>query len=214
MNTTPARTRTRRLAAITPIMTRLAAGDVAALEDLVREFGPTLRLLMRNHLADMGWRSPPPEALEDLVMDAALELHRRAGGWRPDGGAMPWQWAAPRLRSIAARYLGQHSDDLDDHVAEPCAHEPLPVDNRTVLEVLDDLARLDPRVQSLRERLLTAATDRDAAVWLEVRQEAAAGNARPAVTVDAAYGMQPAAVRKVVQRVNARLAGALPETAA
>lgn len=194
------RARTERL------MERMAQRDATALADFVDEHTPILAAVMRSHLMQLGWTHPGPDEVHDLVMDAVLELWRIAPAWRPDGGAMPWVWAGARLRRLASAYLGQHASDISDieiaDTVETVASELQTGDSTTVLRSLASRHHL---AELLAEALSATATARDQAVFLDVAQEVAAGNPRPAVTVGARWGMAAPAVRKVVQRIRRRV---------
>lgn len=187
------------------VMARMAANDPAALAEFIKDYGPTLAVVMRGHLLAMGWKSPGPDEVHDLMMEAVLELRDHAGAWRADGGSLPWWWAGARLRSIAAAYVGQHATDIDEvEVAAPVADGPGP-GSRGPMAVLRSLARRHPEAGRLADALAGVASERDQTVFLEFFAEAASGNRSPAVTVAALCDMNPAAVRKVVERVRRRL---------
>lgn len=99
-------------------------------------------------------------------------------------------------------HIGQFGAELDD-VAEDAAPE---IAGRVEdpMAVLHRMADHDPRVTALLHQL-AGASDRNVAVWVGFRLEVEAGNRSPAVTVGADHQMNPAALRKVVQRVNQRL---------
>lgn len=188
------------------LMDRMARRDVTALAEFMDEHKPVLASVMRSHLAQMGWTHPGPDEIHDLVMDAVLELWRIAPSWRPDGGAAPWVWATARLRRIAAAYLGQHASDISQievaETAEPFACEGQDADG---VGVLASLAARHHLAELLAGALAATATQRDQGVFLDVAQEIALGNPRPAVTVGARWGMTASAVRKVVERIRRRI---------
>ncbi|HMQ25139.1 MAG TPA: hypothetical protein PKA98_04060 [Acidimicrobiales bacterium] len=107
-----------RQAEVAALMARLADGDTDAVFDLYEAFGAPLAAVMRRHLAAVGVTAAPREDVDGLVIDACLELFECSRAWRPDGGALPWNWAASRLRALAARYVGIHADELDDAAVE------------------------------------------------------------------------------------------------
>lgn len=71
--------------------------------------------------------------------------------------------------------------------------------------MLRSAARRHPSAHRLEQRLTARVSDRDADIWLGVQLEKAAGNRAPAVTVGVDHDLEPATVRKVVQRVRERL---------
>src|SRR4051794_11879539 len=80
------------------LMVRLATGDGVALYELWRDFagplrGAVLRGLRRLHVV------PEPDLVEELVMEVALVVQTVAPGWSPEGGALPWVWAEPRINA-------------------------------------------------------------------------------------------------------------------
>src|SRR4051812_26203931 len=98
------------------VMEAMARGDRAATFDLYAEFGAPIRATIRRLLRRLELDSVPQEELDSLVIDACLELQSCADAWDPTGGAMPWNWAERRLLSIVSRWVGQHSDTLEDRV--------------------------------------------------------------------------------------------------
>jgi hypothetical protein len=142
------------------------------------------------------------EDIFDLTLDAAIDLAKLAHSWRPDG-AMPWVWARARVLALVHGHIGTFADELDDSHLDLEAPPVLPRIEEP-REVLRQAARRHPAARDL-DRRLAAVSERDADVWLGVQLEKAAGNRSPAVTVAVDHDMQPAAVRKVVQRVGERL---------
>ncbi len=195
------------------VMARLGEGDGTAIGDLVRLGGSSLRAAMGRHLARLG-APVSAEVLDDLVVDAAIELAGIAGSWDPSKGALPWVWAERRLMGIAVAHVGQYADPIgeaDDPVAE--ARVPDRIEGEIDLRVvLDELAARDARAASLVDRLRVV-SPRDAHVWLDYRVEQSCGNPAPSCVVAATHGLSPAAVRKIAQRVQARV-GERTETAA
>lgn len=73
------------------------------------------------------------------------------------------------------------------------------------LTALRRLASTRPLVALLGEALDEMASPRDAAIWLAMADERAAGNRHPAVTLAARFGMRADAIRQVAHRVGRRL---------
>ena len=192
-------------AAITSIMTRLAAGDGSAIGDLLASHRPAMASAARRHARRFGFE-PSAELAHELVVEIALLLMEKAGAWCP-GGARPWRWADNAIGALVASYLGQHERDLFDEkgelVVEPAP--PAPAERRDAIDVLHDLAERDGTIALLCSALGAAASARDAAVFLEAAQEAATGNRSPAVTVAADLGLETANVRQVRRRVKQAL---------
>lgn len=195
-----------RQAEVAALMARLADGDTDAVFDLYEAFGAPLAAVMRRHLAAVGVTAAPREDVDGLVIDACLELFECSRAWRPDGGALPWNWAASRLRALAARYVGIHADELDD-----AAVEGRPVvaawegDEGSAHEVLVGLGSGVPMAALLLDGLARVGSLRDQAIVLELRLQAALGDPSPSHTVAAGFGASPEAVRQVGSRMRRRL---------
>jgi hypothetical protein len=188
------------------VMARMTGGDRAAVFTLYLEYGDHVAALMRRELRRLGLQHVEPGELDGLVLDGCLALLDSAGAWDPEGGALPWNWAARRLASIAQRWVGQHADRLDG--LELAAAEQL----RAVGEEPDGLevfTRLAPCHDGCA--LLVEAFDhgnvnpRDRAILLAVKLQTEAGDPSPSITVARDHGLQPAAVRQVVKRTLDRL---------
>ncbi|MGK2947356.1 MAG: hypothetical protein ACSLFP_02185 [Acidimicrobiales bacterium] len=186
------------------LMARLRDGEGSAVWDLHAVAEPALRRMVRAEARRIDVRIGDDDVL-DLTLDAAIELGNLAQAWQPDG-ALPWVWARRRIAALVHQHVGVFTDPLPE-AAEAAAWEepaaPPPVDDPQ--EVLRRLARHHPAARRLQEHLQVTASERDAAIWLEVRMEQAAGNRSPAVTVGVGHDLEPATVRKVVQRVTQRL---------
>ncbi|HUQ62272.1 MAG TPA: hypothetical protein VM121_00780 [Acidimicrobiales bacterium] len=188
-------------------MDAMAAGDRAAVFVLYREFGGMIGAALRREIRAMGIEFVRPEELGDLVIDACFELNDCAGAWRPDGGALPWTWAARRLRQVVIRHIGVLADELDHerllHVSEAPpvsgAQEPEEV------AVLAGLAALDDSCALLQKALAKVASARDRALLLELKVQASLGDPSPALTVANRNGMRPDAVRQAAKRTLDRL---------
>lgn len=189
--------------AVRQAMADIVAGDPAATWRLRDLCGPAVRAMAYREGRRIGvWLSA--DDLDEIQIDVALDLARRAPSWDPEG-SYPWTWAKRSVLAMGHAHIGQFGEELDD--VEDAA-EPEPVDRLDdPVAVLLDLADHHPRVTALLHHL-GGASDRDVAIWVGYRLEVQAGNRRPAVTVGADHSMKPAAVRKVVQRVNQRLATA------
>lgn len=192
------------------ILAALADGDGAAVFWLAGEFGHRIERVVRRHLRHLGVHHPDPADVQALVLESCLEIQEVAGGWDPEGGALPWNWAERRLRSSVARHVGQHTTSIDDparpvEIAEADVTEVVHVD-RDVDEVLDELAERDHEVAAVHRAVHAVLSERDRRVFLEYRVQQAMDDPSPAHTVGAMHAMTPAAVRQVVSRANRRLA--------
>jgi len=190
------RTRVRAL------MARIAAGDDGAIWELHELAEGDLARIIRAEARRLDLRLEADDVW-DLTLDAVDALADVAGAWKPDG-AWPWVWAHHRVRAVVHDHIGTFADALDEqHLS---IEAPAPVeridDPRAVLR---RAAEQHPAARGLEERLCRV-SERDAQIYLGVALEKAAGNRSPAVTVGADHGLQPPAVRKVVQRVGEKLA--------
>jgi hypothetical protein len=187
------------------IMTRMAAGDRAAVFTLYGDFGLHLAAQLRRELARMGVEHVDPAELDGLVIDGCLSLFDCAASWDAGGGALPWTWAARRLAHLAARWVGQHADRFDPARHDGSAESHAVERDGEELEVLGRLAGCHDRCALVEEALARVATARDRAILLELRVQEVEGDPSPANTVAARHGLKPEAVRQVTCRVRARL---------
>jgi hypothetical protein len=198
-----------RRAELERIMAALAGGDRAMVIALHEAFGGeiegALRVLDRCHELRV-FRGLDRSALDGMVMDACFELERVARSWRPDGGALPWTWAAGRLLPVLLRHarvgsrLPPGADDGPEPEATACLVD---VDSRAVL---DALAARSPDVALIRSALQRAVRPADLHLFLVHAEQVAGGDPSPALTVGRLVGRSPAAVRKAVERSRRRLA--------
>ncbi len=189
------------------LMTQLAAGEGRAAFVLAAEFSGPIGSAVRTHLADIGIHDIDRDELDPLVIDVCIMLAGVASAWRADGGATPWQWAYHRVRQVVSRFVGQHTDTLDEAVLDRPAPPEAAGDEPDLMAVLDGLAGEWPLVALVREGLTMVASARDRAILLEVEVQAAMGDPSPSVTVAAIRDMTPAAVRQVCSRTRRRLHG-------
>lgn len=184
------------------VMARLRAGEGSAVWDLHTVAEPALGRMVRAEARRIDVRIGEEDVL-DLTLDAAVELGHLAGSWDP-AGALPWVWAKRRIAALVHQHVGVFADPLPaDVTSMEELMAPPPVDDPR--EVLHRLAGHHPAARRLEQHLAATASERDAAIWLEVRMEQAAGNRSPAVTVGVGHDLAPATVRKVVQRISRRL---------
>ncbi|MBX3287474.1 MAG: hypothetical protein R2746_01840 [Acidimicrobiales bacterium] len=195
--------RERRLA---EVMAMAAEGDGAAVFALRTAFADDLERTVRSIASSRGVRLAADD-VDQLALDAAIELCDLAPAWRPDG-APPWVWARHRMANVVDRHVGQHArslelvDQVDRDRAEPRASsgcEP------SVVEVIEQLAAEDDAVALVWEALVAVASTRDRALFLEVRLQASLGDRAAAATVAEQLGLTPEAVRQQVSRVRRRL---------
>lgn len=191
--------------AVAELMGRIAADgddDVDALWELHELAGPSVERIIRAEARRLSVRIDRDDIC-GLVLDGVVELGEVADTWKPSG-APPWVYAQHRLRSLVHRHIGVFADELDEVVAEAEAPEAV-ARLEDPLEALREMSASNPVARELLEQLESVATERDAQIYLWVRLEKAAGNRSPAVTVAVDFGLQPATVRKVYQRVGERL---------
>lgn len=191
-------------------MAAMATGDAAALFWLHDEFGGSLAGFMRRELRRLGVEDATADEIDGLVIDACFVLFDCGAAWRPDGGALPWNWAARRLAGVAARWVGQHADELDvDRMEQAEADRPgptrSPAEVETDLDVLSRLAGTHAGCALVLEALELVASRRDQAIVLELRTQQAAGDPSPAVTVARRHDVSTDVVRQAACRVRARL---------
>jgi hypothetical protein len=188
--------------AVTAVMARLAAGEQGAVWDLHDLAEPALTRILRAEARRIDVRLADDDVF-DLTLDAAIDLAALARSWKPDG-AMPWVWARRRVAALVHAHVGTFASALDDEHLELATPRPV-APTEAPLEVLRSAAQRHPAARALQQRLVAAVSPRDAEIWLGVLIEKASGNRSPAVTVATDHGMRADAVRKVVQRVGARL---------
>ncbi|MFP5255636.1 MAG: hypothetical protein ACLGI8_07270 [Acidimicrobiia bacterium] len=191
-----------RRAAVRALMGRIAEGEDDAIWELHELAEGDLARIIRAEARRLDLRLEAEEVWE-LTLDAVDALADVAGAWQPDG-SWPWVWAHHRVRAVVHAHIGTFASRLDD--AHLDLESPPPVERiEDPLVVLRRAAERHPAARELEHRLRRVA-ERDAAIYLGVALERAAGNRAPAVTVGADHGLQPPAVRKVVQRVGQKLA--------
>lgn len=190
------------------IVAAIGAGDRSAVFCLYTEFGGHIGAAVRRELRRLGVESVGPEELDGLVIDACFALSECGASWNPAGGALPWTWAARRLRSIASDWVSQHADQLDDGHLEACAvtAQVAAPGDEAELEVLARLAGHHAGCALVLDGLEQVASRRDRAIVLEVRDQVASGDPSPALTVARRHNVTPEVVRQVTCRVRARLA--------
>jgi hypothetical protein len=206
----------RTLAAVTEVMARLAAGDMAAMTTLQDRWGGAIKAALRRIARSRNVHLQPDD-VDELLVDAVLVLQEVAGSWSPEGGAMPWVWAGRRLANVVDRFLGQLGRSLDAGTELHLAAEPMPTVACEEVDIEEVLARLaregSPageryrQVEDLQVALRSVASERDRRVFLEVAVQAASGDPSPANTVAEMFGLRPAAVRQIRCRVRRRLLG-------
>jgi RNA polymerase sigma-70 factor (ECF subfamily) len=124
-------------------MTAAQDGDSAAYEKLLVELLPAVRLLVRRRLFD-------PNAVEDVVQNVFVSLHRARHTYRPERPFRPWLAAIARNASVdfmrERQRRGRREVSLElDSVPEPAvsAREP-------------DAEALDPALRDALERIPAA----------------------------------------------------------
>ncbi|MGI8794695.1 MAG: hypothetical protein ACR2H3_16230 [Acidimicrobiales bacterium] len=188
------------------IMARLAAGDRAAAFTLLEEFGPPIRAAVRRQFDALGVAADPA-TLDELTVSAVLEVEACSGGWRPDGGALPWVWANRRLLAMVSSHVGQHHDSLDAEGAVELQARPTitAVDDPAEIEVLRWVAQVRPEAALLLAALEEVTSVRDRAVLLAYEAYRADGDPSPARTVARQFELTPANARQIVKRAKDRV---------
>jgi DNA-directed RNA polymerase specialized sigma24 family protein len=207
-----------RMGELAEIMSELAAGDETAVFALYERFGDKIGGTVRAVLRARGLTLVHDE-VDGLVLEACLAIAGVAGAWSPDGGALPWVYARRRIENCVDRVVGQYTVPLDDYLravedgeagyppfTPPGGHAPLPVDDRSLAQVLEEMSPGDDRCRLLHDALDRAAvspTDRE--LTLQYAAEQGSGNRSPATTVAAMFDLRDAAVRQRVHRSKRRL---------
>jgi len=187
--------------AVRALMARIAAGEDDAIWELHELAEGDLARIIRSEARRLDIRLEAEDVWE-LTIDAVDALADVAGAWKPDG-TWPWVWAHHRIRAVVHHHVGTFAKPLDDDHLDIAAPPPVEriEDPRAVLR---RAAERHPAARELEQQLCRI-RERDAAIYLGVVLEKAAGNRSPAVTVGADHGLLPPAVRKVVQRVGEKL---------
>jgi RNA polymerase sigma-70 factor (ECF subfamily) len=128
-------------------------GDSAAYEKLLRELVPYVRSVVQRRLFDWG-------AVEDVVQNVFMSVHRARHTYRPERPFRPWINAIARnavVDSIRERgQRGQREVSLEqDGIPEPAVEAKIPGESA-----------LDPALQQALERIPTA--QREAVVLIHL----------------------------------------------
>ena len=179
--------------------------DPEGFVSLFRLATPPVRKLIASELNAAGFRLSREE-LDDLTRSAVVDIAGLAGTWRPDGGALPWNWARQRILAQAFTAItGCHKSldaDPDSDVPESETRFASASDEADLAETLDRLAGCVPEAGLLLSGLNQVANERDRQIWLEYVAEQAVGNPAPAGAVARTHGLREPNVRKIVQRVR------------
>jgi DNA-directed RNA polymerase specialized sigma24 family protein len=192
--------------------------DEAAVVTLFIHFGDDIgrvvHHLVLRHLASRPGRRLPDDEVDDLTLEACFELARVAGGWRADGGALPWVWARARIERVVADHFGPltvplaDDDDLAatglDRAAAAAVH-----DDGSFADALATLAEGDSQCALLLTAIDEQLGRDEAEVLFRYRVQQQAGDPSPAHTVGHELGLRPPTVRKRVSRARQRLADAV-----
>jgi RNA polymerase sigma-70 factor (ECF subfamily) len=122
-------------------------GDSASYEKLLQELLPHVRNLVRRRLFD-------PHAVEDVVQNVFISLHRARRTYRPERPLLPWVGAIARNAAVDfmrdRQRRGQREISLElDSVPEPSVEAVTPGEHE-----------LDPALRAALEQL--SATQREA----------------------------------------------------
>jgi hypothetical protein len=186
------------------IMRAMADGDAAAVVHLHQEFFGPMAAVVRVELRRHHVFHIDPDDLNGLVLDVCFALSSCARAWNPDG-ALPWQWARPRVAAVVSSWVGQFAESFD-----PDRHgggtvtvaEPWSGDEPSMLELLDDLALRHPALGLLREALGLVGSLRDQELLIAYVAQQQAGDTSPAFTLAATFNVSPEVVRQAVSRMR------------
>ena len=95
--------------------------DEAAVLALYEGFGEEVRAVVRFEAGRRAGLAMSADDLEAMTFDACLAVARVAGGWRPDGGALPWVWARARINAAVRAYLPAPANPLPSEEELPPA---------------------------------------------------------------------------------------------
>jgi RNA polymerase sigma-70 factor, ECF subfamily len=127
------------------LVAAVAAGDDAALRELLSRHGPWLAARLRSVL--------PAGEVEDVLQETFVAIWRGARGYRPEGAAGGWIWGiARRQAALLLRRRGPGMLLLPALVAEDGRHAADPADaalSRAELE--NAVAALGPDGSAVRE---------------------------------------------------------------
>jgi hypothetical protein len=187
------------------LMAAMASGDIAATMRFGERFGSRLAAVVRRHLRDLH-RTDIAERRDEvssLVSDAVLVIFDKAGGWSPDGGALPWVWADRAIRAVVVAAIGHPTVELDHTRHDQPAVAA--VGRRDAGDHYRDLVKRDDRVRLLDSAIGRVGNDRDQRVFVQFSLQQSLGDPSPARTVAAEFGLSPANVRQIVHRQRLRL---------
>lgn len=186
-----------------------AADDPAAPWALLDAFGTEIGRMLRAIARQDGLAHLGGDELDGLTADACVEIVAVAGSWRPDGGALPWTYARPRLRTLLHRHAGPALAPLPPvDPADPSNWgAAAPADDESSYVVLRRVASsgAEPAVVALHDALAATCSPADAELVLRYLQHKVAGDPSPSHTVGAQLGRRPDAVRQAYHRARARL---------
>ena len=185
------------------------ASDPAAVVPFHAEFGSEVRVIVEFE-ARRHRRRPASAEIDDLTFDACLVLARLAAAWRPDGGALPWNWGRRRINELVAAALAPSPGRLpwgwDAEDVGPAAGDAADPDDGTCAPHLVALAGRDHRCALLLEAIDASIGVDDADVWLRYRVQQQSGDPAAAETVARELGLTAPAVRQRASRARRRVA--------
>lgn len=189
---------------LTEIMRAIGDGDDGAVLYLHQEFFAPIAAVVRVELRRHHVHRIDNDDLNGLVLDVCFALSSCAMAWNSDG-ALPWQWARPRVAAVVSSWVGQFADVFDPERhgrAQATVAEPWTGDEPSMLELLDDLARRHPALALLREALSVVGSARDQELLIAYVAQQQAGDTSPAVTLAASFDVSPEVVRQAVSRMR------------
>jgi hypothetical protein len=188
------------------LMQRLAEGDDSALWGLYEAFGGDVRAVMYGLVRVRGYPFVAPDLLDELTIDACLELRAVARAWKPNG-ALPWVWARRRLAAVVGDLLPPPTLPFPEDEPEATTGGVLFVgdDEAPPMDILRRLAVGDAVLGLLVEALGRALPpiDRDLLLTYEVQKRS--GDPSPSLTVGPIFGLGPDTVRQRASRARRRV---------
>jgi hypothetical protein len=190
---------------VTELMARIVDGDEAAFFTLVDEFDRRVAYNVRQIVTDMGRRDilADEDEMGGLVTDAWLVVRERAGGWSPDGGAMPWRWAHRAILHRVSEVVGHRTSPLpdDDGVEDESWSSTGDGDDLILTRLRSD----DPRLALMLTTLKDNHSERDYLIVVEYLQQQSFGDPSPSHTVGRLYRVKPDNARQIYHRARKRM---------
>ena len=185
-----------------------AVDDESAAVTLYLEFEDEIGGVIRYLVPRRGGAHLDDDDVDGIVFDACVILARLARSWRPDGGALPWNWARRRLDTLVCERIGPLTRPLVREEQLGAARETFAamLDDGSVASALTTLADVDDRCALVLEMLEKAVSPKDAEVLLRLRVQHDSGDPSPSHTVADELGLLAPAIRQRASRARRKLA--------